>query len=212
MIHQRRALSFVLGGLLVLAVACDGSADASPSPTPTAVSSTAAPSATDAATPATTSVAIESATPHVVVTASADEPVASTAYIPASELPLAVMTRGDGEQFRLPIEVPDRSEYNIGLSGRLELGERGMLFWYAEPTTQNFWMLNTHYDLSIAFVDGDERIVAIVDMEAESLETRGPGELYRYAIEAPVGWFAERGIEAGDLAALDFEIPDSLRG
>ncbi len=158
-----------------------------------------------------TASATAAATPHVVVTASPDEPVASTASIPASELPLAVMTAGDGSEHVLPIEVPGRSEYGIGLSGRLELGERGMLFWYAEPTTQSFWMRNTYYDLSIAFVDGDGMIVEILTLEAESLETRGPGAEYRYAIEAPAGWFEERGIGAGDRAVLDFEIPDFLR-
>jgi hypothetical protein len=73
-------------------------------------------------------------------------------------------------------------------------------------------MLNTHYDLSIAFVDGDATIVEILDMEAESRDIRSPGASYRYAIEAPVGWFAERGIEPGDRAVLDFEIPDFLLG
>jgi len=168
--------------------------------------------ATPTADPAMTATATSEATPRVVVTASPDEAVASTAYIPASELPLAVMTAGDGSEHALPIEVPDRGEYNVGLSGRLELGERGMLFWYPEPTTQHFWMLNTHYDLSIAFVDGDGTIVDILLMEAESLQTRGPDAPYRYAIEAPAGWYGERGIEPGDQALLDFEIPESLRG
>lgn len=122
------------------------------------------------------------------------------------------MTRADGEEYVLRIEVPERAEYVTGLSGRLELGERGMLFWYREPTTQSFWMRNTHFDLAIAFVDDGGTILEILLMEAESLETRGPGQLYRYAIEAPVDWFEERGVQAGDRAVLDFEIPDWLRG
>jgi uncharacterized membrane protein (UPF0127 family) len=174
--------------------------------TPTTVASSATPveSATSIATP--------SATPHVVVTASPDEPVTASAYIPADQLPRAVMTRADGEEFVLRIEVPERAEYVTGLSGRLELGERGMLFWYREPTVQSFWMRNTHYDLAIAFVDDGGTILEILLMEAESLETRGPGQLYRYAIEAPVDWFEERGVQPGDRAVLDFEIPDWLRG
>ncbi|MDA0351311.1 MAG: DUF192 domain-containing protein [Chloroflexi bacterium] len=190
---------------------------ASVSPTPidgtpiagTPTPGTPTPGATEGT--ASSASATPSSTPHVVVTASADEPVASTAYIPASELPLAVMTRGDGTAFTLPLEVPGRGEYSIGLSGRRELGERGMLFWYPESTNQSFWMLNTHFDLSIAFVDGDAVIVDILDLKAESLDVRGPGHSYRYAIEAPVGWFAERGIGTGDRAVLDFAIPDSVR-
>jgi uncharacterized membrane protein (UPF0127 family) len=122
------------------------------------------------------------------------------------------MTRAsDGATFVLPIEVPDRSEYGVGLSGRLELGERGMLFWYPDLTSQPFWMQNTHFDLSIAFVDGDGAIVDILLMTALSLEPRSPDQQYRYAIEAPAGWFDERGLAPGDSAILDFDIPDSLR-
>lgn len=198
---------------LLVVVACGDDAADPASVTPTS-SATAAPTTPSTATASATSSGEPTAvpTPHVVVTASPDEAVASTAYIPASELPLAVMTAGDGSEHTLPIEVPERSEYNLGLSGRLELGERGMLFWYPEPTTQSFWMLNTHYDLSIAFVDEAGTIVDILLLEAESLETRGPEKSYRYAIEAPAGWYAARGIGPGDQALLDFEIPDSLRG
>ena len=196
---------------LLLGVACSSDAE-QPTTAPSAVATNTPPVADTPSVTATGSVEPSpSATPHVVVTASPDEPVASTAFIPASELPEAVMTAADGSVFVFPIEVPPRSEYNTGLSGRLELGERGMLFWYPEPTRQSFWMRNTHYDLSIAFVDGDGTIVEILVMEAESLDTRQPEQEYRYAIEAPSGWFAERGLAAGDQAILDFEIPESVR-
>ncbi len=39
-------------------------------------------------------------------------------------------------------------------------------------------------------------------MEAESLELVRPGGVYRYAIEAPAGWYAERGVEEGALLRL----------
>jgi uncharacterized membrane protein (UPF0127 family) len=205
----------MLAALALLGAACRGDGEATPVPAFTRVpetvtpSTSATPAAVASVTPSNTATA--TATPHVVATASADEPVASTASIPASELPLALMTAGDGSEHVLPTEVPGRNEYSIGLSGRLELGERGMLFWYPEPTTQSFWMRNTHYDLSIAFVDGDATIVDILLLEAESLETRAPGAAYRYAIEAPAGWFDARGIAIGDRAVLDFEVPDFLR-
>lgn len=223
----------MLAALVVAASACGDDGEATPVPAFTRVPETETPSGsetpgaagsispsdtstvtstpTGTATSLATGTPTATATPHVVATASADEPVASTAFIPASELPLAVMTAGDGGEHVLPIEVPGRNEYGIGLSGRLELGERGMLFWYPELTTQSFWMRNTHYDLSIAFVDGDAMIVDILLLEAESLETRAPGAAYRYAIEAPAGWFDARGIGIGDQAVLDFEVPDFLR-
>jgi uncharacterized membrane protein (UPF0127 family) len=195
---------------LVLGVACSRGDEAPPA-TPTETTESATSKATPSGSATGNAELSPSATPHVVVTASPDEPVASTAFVPASELPEAVMTGADGTRSVLPIEVPARTEYNIGLSGRLELGERGMLFWYAVPTTQSFWMRNTHYDLSIAFVDGDGTILEILMMEADSLQPHQPEQAYRYAIEAPAGWFAGRGLGAGDQALLDFEIPDSVR-
>ncbi len=201
----RRMLGVAFGSAALLGVACSGdAAEHSTTPSPPIVTDTPSVDATTAQPTPT-------ATPHVVVTASPDEPVASTAFIPASELPEAVLTAADGSVFILPIEVPPRTEYSIGLSGRLELGERGMLFWYPEPVRQSFWMRNTHYDLSIAFVDGDATILEILAMEAESLQPRRPEQDYRYAIEAPLGWFADRELGPGDRAILDFEIPDSLR-
>jgi uncharacterized membrane protein (UPF0127 family) len=209
-IRRRSVLALATAAALLLAAGCNDEPrifTVTPEPAiPTAVAGSATATAPVVAT------ATPSTTPHVVVTASPDEPVTSTAYIPTDQLPRAVMTRADGDEFVLRIEVPERSEYVTGLSGRLELGARGMLFWYHEPTTQIFWMRNTHFDLAIAFVDEGGTILEILLMEAESLNTRRPDELYRYAIEAPVDWFEERGIGTGDRAVLDFEIPDWLRG
>lgn len=86
-----------------------------------------------------------------------------------------------------------------------------MLFWYAELVRRPFWMKDTHIDLSIAFVDDDGVIVEILDMEAESEQFRVTASFYRFAIEAPQGWYDERGLVAGDSVDLDFEIPESLR-
>ena len=123
---------------------------------------------------------------------------------------MAVLTGSDGARYELPLEVPPRAEYSVGLSGRYHLEGRGMLFWYTELVRRPFWMKDTHIDLSIAFVDDDGVIVEILDMEAESEEFRVAAYFYRYAIEAPPGWYAERGLAAGDTAILDFAIPESL--
>lgn len=123
---------------------------------------------------------------------------------------MAVLTGSNGTRYELPLEVPPRGEYSVGLSGRYHLEGRGMLFWYPELVQRSFWMKDTHIDLSIAFVDSDGVIVEIFDMEAESEEFRVSGDFYRYALEAPLGWYAERGLAAGDTAILDFSIPESL--
>ena len=116
--------------------------------------------------------------------------------------------RADGSLAPLPVEVPPRSEYGIGLSGRYTLDERGMLFHYSSPEGRHtFWMLNTHIDLSIAFVSGDLRVVEIRAMEADSLDRITPEVDHQYVVEAPAGWYAQHGIEVGDEVRFLFELP-----
>ena len=210
--YRQQAFTLAAASIFSLLTACNNDHQAVKS-TPTAVQgeNSIPTSTTPLQARATVAGPIADATPHVVLTANPDEPVASTAYIPTSELPKAIMTSTDGSVAILPIEVPPRNEYNIGLSGRRDLGERGMLFWYEEPTRQSFWMRNTYYDLSIAFIDGTGTILEIMTLKKESEIPQKPDEPYRYAIEAPVDWYVNHDIEPGDQVRLDFEIPDSLR-
>jgi uncharacterized membrane protein (UPF0127 family) len=45
-------------------------------------------------------------------------------------------------------------------------------------------------------------------MVADSLDLVAPSSPYKYAIETPSGWFAGRGIRAGDRVRFLFEVPD----
>ena len=86
-----------------------------------------------------------------------------------------------------------------GLMNRFSLQpDHGMLFVFERPEPLSFWMKNTFIPLSIAFLDADGRILNIDDM-APQTETshwsKGPG---LYALEMRKGWFAERGVKAGD--------------
>ena len=114
--------------------------------------------------------------------------------------------RADGSAVALPIEIPPRDEYGIGLSGRYALGERGMLFHYPDASdARAFWMKDTHVDLDIAFLGPDLAIREIFGMEAESLEIRRPAAPYQYAIEAPAGWYGRHGVRTGDRARFAFD-------
>ena len=117
--------------------------------------------------------------------------------------------RGDGSVVALAVEAPPRSEYSIGLSGRYELGERGMLFHYADDErTRAFWMRNTHIDLDIAFAGSDFVIIAILRMTADTDDHHRPDRGFMYAVEAPAGWYEANGIAAGDAMRLTFELPE----
>ncbi|PKN82521.1 MAG: hypothetical protein CVU47_02735 [Chloroflexi bacterium HGW-Chloroflexi-9] len=138
------------------------------------------------------------------------EPVASTHAIPTADLPLVRFTSTAGREATLPIEVIPTAEFAIGLSGRRELTGRGMLFyWPSGDSESGFWMKNTHIPLDIAFVDRDLKIIAILQLEAESEEIRRAPAPYLAAIEAPLGWYAEHGIDAGGTVEFLFD-PDAL--
>ena len=87
-----------------------------------------------------------------------------------------------------------------GLMHRFSLKpDHGMIFMSERPEPQAFWMKNTFIPLSIAFIAPDGRIINIDDMapQDETLHwSKGPA---LYALEMRKGWFAERGIRAGDI-------------
>ena len=137
------------------------------------------------------------------------EPTATTGALSLEALPWIEFVRGDGTTAALPVEIPTRDQYSIGLSGRYELGERGMLFhWDDGSRARSFWMKNTHIDLDIAFIGPDFVIQEIFGMEAESLDIRKPAAAYQYAVEAPSGWYATNGVEVGDSARFLFDLAD----
>lgn len=100
----------------------------------------------------------------------------------------------------LKVEVATTPESRSkGLMFREKLGrDDGMLFVFEEPGYHSMWMMNTLIALSVAFVDGDGRILNILDMEPRTLDSHMAAGPARYAIETNRGWFAERRIKAGD--------------
>jgi uncharacterized membrane protein (UPF0127 family) len=86
-----------------------------------------------------------------------------------------------------------------GLMNRFSLRpDHGMLFVFEKPEPLGFWMKNTFIPLSIAFIAEDGRIVNIDDMAPQTETTHWSKGPALYALEMRKGWFAERGIKAGD--------------
>ncbi len=86
--------------------------------------------------------------------------------------------------------------------------DRGMLFVYPGEQHRSFWMRNTSIPLSIAFIDAEGTIVSIADMQPFD-ETGVPSAApAQFALEVNQGWFAERGIMAGQ--AVTFELPPDI--
>ena len=76
--------------------------------------------------------------------------------------------------------------------------EEGMLFVFGEPAYHSMWMKNTLIPLSVAFLDADGRILNILDMEPQTLDTHTAAGPAVYAIETNKGWFAANKVKPGD--------------
>ena len=119
----------------------------------------------------------------------------ATAANPLPTIPLSI----NGHKITVEVAAtPDQRA--TGLMHRFSLQpEHGMVFVFERAEPLAFWMKNTFIPLSIAFVAPDGRIVNVDEMAPQDESThasRGPA---LYAIEMRKGWFAERGIRAGDI-------------
>jgi hypothetical protein len=92
------------------------------------------------------------------------------------------------------------AQRSTGLMHRFSLRpDHGMIFVFERPEPQSFWMMNTFIPLSIAFIAPDGRIINIDDMAPHDKNTHWSKGPALYALEMRKGWFAERGIRAGDV-------------
>lgn len=89
-------------------------------------------------------------------------------------------------------------ERATGLMWRKQMPQHeGMLFVFAQPSVQCFWMKNTLLPLSAAFLDDDGTIVNIADMQPQSLDSHCSDRPVRYVLEMNQGWFAKRALKPG---------------
>jgi len=92
-----------------------------------------------------------------------------------------------------------------GLMYRDELPDgTGMLFIFDRSEIQSFWMSNTYVALDIAYMGSSYNVIDIQQMEPLTTtphESAGPA---LFALEVPMGWFAEHGIGVGASAQVVF--------
>ncbi len=114
------------------------------------------------------------------------------------------ITNSAGALVPVMVEIADtNAERQRGLMERDELAEdAGMLFVFDREEPRSFWMRNTRIPLSIAYIDAEGRIVDIKDMEPFDETPVPSAEPAQYALEVNQGFFAEQGIEVGDVAEL----------
>ena len=90
--------------------------------------------------------------------------------------------------------------YSVGAiceNRRSLAANHGMVFVFAQTQPVCMWMKNTLVPLSVAFITAQGRIVNIADMQPQTEDVHCAQTEVRYALEAPLHWFAQRGIRPG---------------
>ena len=107
----------------------------------------------------------------------------------------------------LQLEVPQSDgEFKLGLMFRESLEQdRGMLFIFENTDYHSFHMKNTFIPLDIAFINEEGIIESIKELDPMNPIPVYPDGDVRYAIEVNRGWFAENGVEVGDIILEDTE-------
>ena len=107
----------------------------------------------------------------------------------------------------LQLEVPQNDgEFKLGLMFRESLEQdRGMLFVFENTDNHSFHMKNTFIPLDIAFINEEGIIESIKELDPMNPVPVYPDGDIRYAVEVNRGWFAENGVEVGDIILEDTE-------
>ncbi len=125
--------------------------------------------------------------------------VLRAAPTPQLDLPKATLSLGTNT---LSAQIAaDEIARERGLMGHPRLGDQeGMIFVFPHPRPVVFWMKDTPYPLSVAYIDSAGKILEIHHMKAND-ETEVPSAsiAITYALEVAQGWFSNHGILPGDV-------------
>ncbi|MDR2032080.1 MAG: DUF192 domain-containing protein [Azoarcus sp.] len=118
---------------------------------------------------------------------------AAGAQMPSARLE----TGGVAIEVEVAVGSADRE---LGLMYRSRLApDRGMVFVFPADTRLCMWMRNTLIPLSVAFLDGEGRILNIEEMTPQTDDSHCARAPARYALEMNRGWFRAHGVQAGEV-------------
>ncbi|MEM2088595.1 MAG: DUF192 domain-containing protein [Thermoproteota archaeon] len=83
-----------------------------------------------------------------------------------------------------------------------------ILFVFPSEINALFHMRNVEASLDIAFIKADGTIIGILRMDPDPSRLYGPNESFKYAIEAPPGFFEGKKITAGNSKLITESIPN----
>lgn len=105
----------------------------------------------------------------------------------------------------IDIEIAETEEERAkGLMDRKSMADsQGMLFIFAEPEEQSFWMKNTYISLDIIYVDEKMEIVSVQKYATPQSEESLPSfKKAQYVVEVNAGYTDKHHIKYGDKIAF----------
>lgn len=110
-------------------------------------------------------------------------------------------------QSRYDVELAStEAEQILGLSGRMSLAKgTGMLFVFAKPVQQCFWMKDMRFSIDIAWFDIEGRVLDVrADLSPKTYPKQYcPAAPSTYVLEVPAGTFEECGVKTGDYVEIN---------
>jgi len=107
-------------------------------------------------------------------------------------------------EFKVRFVANNNSDRAKGLMFASPLDDdEAALFVFPHSDRYGFWNKNVSFKLSLAFLDENQRIVDIKDLEAQSTQLVSPDKDAKYVVEAKGGAFDRLGIKTGDFLVYD---------
>ena len=101
----------------------------------------------------------------------------------------------------LNVDIADTDEKRtLGLSGRNELNDRGMIFIFEDEAIRGFWMKDMLVSIDIVWIDSDGVILHIENnISPDSYpDVFQPNVPAKYVLETSANYTVEKGIQLGD--------------
>lgn len=107
-------------------------------------------------------------------------------------------------EFRVRFVANNNADRTKGLMFASPLDDDEVaLFIFPHSDRYGFWNKNVSFRLSLAFLDENQKIVDIKDLEAQSPTMVAPDYDAKYVVEAQSGAFERLGIKTGDFLMFD---------
>lgn len=117
----------------------------------------------------------------------------------------------EGKILELEVKIadePDERAAGFQNVSRSVVEKTLILFIFPDEGYVFFHMRNVEASLDIAFIKADGRIIEIMRMDPDTSRLYAPDESFKYAIEAPSGFFQSKKITAGKSRLIVESIPE----